>query len=189
MVETAILVRLILPADTEEEVEESLDEMRRLAWTAGAEVVCTVFQRRAKPCPGTLVGTGKMEVIAAVCAEHDADLVVFDTDLTPSQGVKLQDAFGVKVVDRTQLILDIFAQRARTNEGKYQVELAQLEYTLPRLAGSGAALMRQKGGTVKLCCIDANVREIFRIMRMDKLVDIFDTEEEAVRSFKGRLPG
>ncbi|MFO7974939.1 MAG: GTPase HflX [Candidatus Hydrogenedentota bacterium] len=144
--ETAILVRLILPSDSMEEVEESLAEMKRLAWTAGADVAATIVQRRAKPCPGTLIGKGKLETVKAVCEEHEAGLAIFDCDLTPSQGVNIADALGVKVVDRTQLILDIFALRAQSNEGKQQVELAQLEYLLPRLTGRGSAMMRQQGG-------------------------------------------
>jgi GTP-binding protein HflX len=144
--EHAVLVRLVLPSDTDDEVEESLAEMGRLTWTAGADVVCTVLQRRDKPCPGTLVGGGKVEQIRLACEESEVDVAVFDSDLTPTQGANLQDALGVKVLDRTQLILDIFALHARTNEGKHQVELAQLEYTLPRLRGMGSALMRQRGG-------------------------------------------
>jgi len=143
--ETAVLVRLVLPSDSDEEVEESLREMGQLAWTAGAEVGCTVVQRRAKPCPGTLLGAGKVDTIKAVVAELEADLVIFDSDLSPAQGAKLEKLLEVKVVDRTQLILDIFAMRAHTNEGKHQVELAQLQYMLPRLAGRGS-VMRQQGG-------------------------------------------
>jgi len=143
--ETAVLVRLVLPKDSDEEVEESLTEMRHLAWTAGAEVACTVVQRRAKPCPGTLIGAGKAAEIKAAVDELEADLVIVDSDLSPAQGSKLEKLLDVKVVDRTQLILDIFALRAETNEGKHQVELAQLQYMLPRLAGRGS-VMRQQGG-------------------------------------------
>jgi GTP-binding protein HflX len=145
IIETAVVARVVLPSDTEEEVEESLDEMRQLAWTAGAEVACTVVQHRNRPCPATLIGQGKADEIKAAVDELDADLVVFDSDLTPAQGAKLEKLLGVKVVDRTQLILDIFAQRAHTNEGKHQVELAQLQYMLPRLVGRGS-IMRQQGG-------------------------------------------
>jgi GTP-binding protein HflX len=145
VIETAILGRVILPGDSDEDVEESLTEMRQLAWTAGAEVACTFVQRRPKPCPATLIGAGKAGEIRAAVEELKADLVIVDSDLTPAQGTKLEQALGVKVVDRTQLILDIFAQRAHTNEGKLQVELAQLQYLLPRLAGRGA-IMRQQGG-------------------------------------------
>ena len=144
--ETAILVRLILPGDDPRDVEDSLEEMRRLAWTAGAEVAATLVQRRVKACPGTLIGKGKLETLRAACEEHEAGLVIFDCDLTPSQGANIGDTLGLKVVDRTQLILDIFALRAQSNEGKHQVELAQLEYLLPRLTGRGSAMMRQQGG-------------------------------------------
>jgi GTP-binding protein HflX len=120
--------------------------MRRLAWTAGAEVAATLVQRRVKACPGTLIGKGKLETLRAACEEHEAGLVIFDCDLTPSQGANIGDTLGLKVVDRTQLILDIFALRAQSNEGKHQVELAQLEYLLPRLTGRGSAMMRQQGG-------------------------------------------
>lgn len=144
--ETAVLVRLVVPGEDHDEVEESLAEMRRLAWTAGAEVACTMVQRRAVACPATLIGAGKVEQIARAVGELEADLVIFDSELSPTQGSKLQKALGVKVLDRTQLILDIFAQRARTNEGKHQVELAQLQYILPRLTGRGIEMARLGGG-------------------------------------------
>jgi GTP-binding protein HflX len=145
IVETAILARLTLPGDSEEDVEESLAELRLLAWTAGAEVAGVFIQHRAKPDPGTLIGAGKVNQIKAAVEEREADLVIFDSDLSPAQGAKLEEMLGVKVVDRTQLILDIFAQRAHTNEGRNQVELAQLQYILPRLTGRGS-IMRQQGG-------------------------------------------
>ncbi len=144
--ERAIVVRLALPGDSDDEIEESLGEIGRLAWTAGAEVVLTTVQYRSRPCPATLIGSGKVETIRAAVEELGADLVIFDSDLSPTQGAKLQDTLKVKVVDRTQLILDIFAQRARTNEGKHQVELAQLQYALPRLTGRGVEMMRLGGG-------------------------------------------
>ncbi|MBI5094292.1 MAG: GTPase HflX [Candidatus Hydrogenedentes bacterium] len=144
--ETAVLVRMAHPSDSDEEIDESLEEMRQLLWTAGAEVACTFLQRRDKPCPGTLVGSGKVDEIKAACEELDADLAVFDSDLTPTQGSKLEKLLGLKVVDRTQLILDIFAQRAHTNEGKHQVELAQLQYAMPRLTGRGVEMTQLGGG-------------------------------------------
>lgn len=143
--ESAVLVRLALPNDSESEIEESLEEMRQLAWTAGANVVCQFVQHRPAPCPATLIGQGKVEEIKVALQELEAEVVIFDSDLTPTQGSKLEKLLEIKVVDRTQLILDIFAQRARTNEGKIQVELAQLRYILPRLAGRGS-IMRQQGG-------------------------------------------
>ncbi len=144
--ENAILVRLALPSDSDEEIEESLAEMRDLAWTAGANIVKTYVQNRPKPDPATLLGEGKVEEIARAVDELEANLVIFDTDLTPTQGSKLAQKLNVKVLDRTQLILDIFAQHATTAEGKLQVELAQLQYTLPRLTGRGVEMMRQGAG-------------------------------------------
>lgn len=146
VIEKAVLVRLALPEDSDEEIEESMEEMRQLAWTAGADIVCEFVQYRTKPDPATLIGRGKVEEIQTACEELDANLVIFDSDLTPTQGAKLTDRLERKVVDRTQLILDIFAQRATTNEGKVQVELAQLQYLLPRLTGRGVEMMRQGAG-------------------------------------------
>ena len=143
--ERAVLARLELPADKADEVEESLEEMKQLAWTAGADVVSTFVQRRDRPCPATLIGKGKVTQIKAAVEEQEVDLVLFDSDLSPAQASKLEELLEVKVLDRTQLILDIFAQRAQTNEGKHQVELAQLQYLLPRLSGRGS-VMRQQGG-------------------------------------------
>ncbi len=145
VIEPAALVRLVTPADTQDEVDESLEEMRRLAWTAGADIRCTVVQRRERPCPATHIGPGKLEALKNACEELGVTTILVDSDLTPTQGANMEDALGRKVVDRTQLILDIFAQRARTAEGKLQVELAQLQYLLPRLTGRGA-VMRQQGG-------------------------------------------
>ena len=143
--ERAVFARLALPADRPEDVEESLEELRLLADTAGARPVCTLIQRREAPHPGTLFGPGKVELIKAAVDENDADTLIVDSELSPTQGSKLERIVGCKVVDRTQLILDIFAQRAQTREGRLQVELAQLHYLLPRLAGRGA-VMRQQGG-------------------------------------------
>ncbi len=143
--ETAFLVRLVLPSDSPEDVDESLEEMRQLAWTAGADIAETIVQRRSRPCPATLIGSGKVTQLKEKIEAVEADMVIFDSDLSPAQGSKLEKLLDVKVVDRTQLILDIFAMRAHTNEGKLQVELAQLDYILPRLAGRGS-IMRQQGG-------------------------------------------
>jgi GTP-binding protein HflX len=105
-----------------------------------------VLQERPKPDPSTYLGAGKIETLAASCAETSVDVVIFDTELTPAQLREIEQIVGRKVIDRTQLILDIFARRARTREGKLQVELAQLRYLLPRLVGAGAALSRLGGG-------------------------------------------
>jgi GTPase len=126
--------------------EASLAEFEELARSAGAEVAATLIQRRPRPDPATLIGQGKLEEIEAVLASTGADLVLFDHDLTPSQLRNLEARLPCRVIDRTQLILDIFARHARTREGQLQVELAQLEYQLPRLAGRGKAMSQLGGG-------------------------------------------
>ena len=126
--------------------DASLAEFEELARSAGAEVAATLIQRRPRPDPAMLVGQGKLEEIEAVIASTGADLVLFDHDLTPSQLRNLEGKLPCRVIDRTQLILDIFARHARTREGQLQVELAQLEYQLPRLAGRGKAMSQLGGG-------------------------------------------
>ena len=123
-----------------------MTELRELAASAGADVVGEFIQSREKPDPATLVGRGKLDEIARAAASAGADLVIFDHDLSPSQQRNVEDAVRVRVIDRTQLILDIFARHARTREGQLQVELAQLEYLLPRLTGRGIE-MSQIAGT------------------------------------------
>jgi GTP-binding protein HflX len=133
-------------SSTELDADESLAEFRELVASAGGEVAAELLQRRARPDPATLVGAGKVEEIAGVAASVDADLVLFDHDLSPTQLRNLEAALPCRVLDRTQLILDIFARHARTSEGKLQVELAQLEYMLPRLTGKGKAMSQLGGG-------------------------------------------
>ena len=144
--ERAALVGLIAGRAKRLDAERSLDELGGLAEAAGAAVVLRVLQERPKADPSTFLGAGKVVTLAASCAETGADVVIFDAELTPAQLRQIEEAVDRKVIDRTQLILDIFARRARTREGKLQVELAQLRYLLPRLAGSGAALSRLGGG-------------------------------------------
>jgi len=144
--ERAALVGLVTSALRRVDADVSLDELAGLADAAGASVVLRMLQERPKPDPATFIGAGKVASLSAACAEADIDLVIFDNELTPAQLGQLEKKLERKVVDRTQLILDIFARRARTREGKWQVELAQLKYLLPRLAGSGTALSRLGGG-------------------------------------------
>jgi GTPase len=125
---------------------ESLDEFGELVASAGGESVAQLLQRRPRPDPATLLGAGKVEEIAAAAASTRADLVLFDHDLSPTQLRNLEAALPCRVLDRTQLILDIFARHARTREGQLQVELAQLEYMLPRLAGRGKTMSQLGGG-------------------------------------------
>ena len=166
-------------SSTELDAEESLAEFRELVASAGGVVVAEIMQRRARPDPATLIGSGKVEEIAGVAASTEADLVLFDHDLSPTQLRNLEAALPCRVLDRTQLILDIFARHARTSEGQLQVELAQLDYLLPRLSGKGK-LMSQLGGGIGTrgpgeTKLETDRRQIQR--RIDKLkVDL-----EAVR--------
>ena len=131
---------------TVEDAENSLRELAALAETAGSEVLDGIVQRRLKPDPGTFLGSGKALELKDIVEATGADTVIVDSELAPSQRRALEDIVKVKVIDRTALILDIFAQHAKSREGKAQVELAQLEYMLPRLRGWGASLSRQAGG-------------------------------------------
>ena len=127
-------------------VEDSLEELKQLADTAGAQVVAKFLQKRPKPDPAFFIGRGKVQELALYVQQENIDLCIFDDELTPAQQRNIEQAMGIRVLDRTALILDIFAQRARTNEGKLQVELAQLQYTLPRIMGKGLSLSRLGGG-------------------------------------------
>jgi len=136
-----------LPTDSPDfSSEESLDELRSLASSAGAQIVGEFTQRRDRPDPATLIGKGKLEEIAGAAASVSADVILFDHDLSPSQQRNIERVVHTRVIDRTQLILDIFARHARTREGQLQVELAQLEYMLPRLAGRGVEMSQLGGG-------------------------------------------
>lgn len=126
--------------------DESLDELAELADSAGAEIVDRIVQARTAPEAATLIGQGKVEELAAAVIVNSADVVIFDHDLTPTQQRNLEKAIKAKIIDRTQLILDIFASRAHTREGRLQVELAQLSYMLPRLTGRGVEMSRLGGG-------------------------------------------
>ena len=126
--------------------DESLDELAALAETAGAMVITRVLQNRVKPDPATWIGSGKAEELSLVCQTLEIDLAILDDELTGAQQRNLENALGVRVIDRTALILDIFAQRAQSAEGKLQVELAQMKYRLPRLTGMGTVLSRLGGG-------------------------------------------
>ena len=144
--EQAILVAVQLPRQTDEEVNESLEELVALTDTAGGEVLTFFIQKRKGFNPSTLIGSGKVQEIKRTAANLNADLVIFDDDLTPAQQGRLGSLFNVKVIDRKALILDIFAQHAHTREGSAQVELAQLNYLLPRIRGRGLELSRLGGG-------------------------------------------
>jgi len=157
------------PSIPEFSAEESLDELRSLATSAGAEIAGEFLQRRDKPDAATLVGKGKLEEIAGAAASVSADLLLFDHDLTASQQRNIEKVVKIRVIDRTQLILDIFAKHARTREGQLQVEMAQLEYMLPRLTGRGVE-MSQLGGGIGTrgpgeTQLETDRRKIFRRVR------------------------
>ena len=144
--ERAALVGLVSGGLNRVDPDHALDELAGLAEAAGARVVLRILQDRPKPDPATFLGKGKLDTLATACAETGTDVVIFDNELSPAQLRNLEAKLDRKVVDRTQLILDIFSRRARTREGKLQVELAQLKYMMPRLVGAGTALSRLGGG-------------------------------------------
>ncbi len=141
-----LLVGLMTDDINAQQFQDTLNELARLVETAGGEVLQTVRQKRSRPHPQTVVGEGKVQEIALAAQTVGANLIVFDRHLSPSQVRNLETQIGIRVVDRTEVILDIFAQRAQSGAGKLQVELAQLEYMLPRLAGRGQAMSRLGGG-------------------------------------------
>src|SRR5487761_1514898 len=152
--EKIVLVGVTLPSGElgpvsggvgEVETERHLDELALLVGTAGADVVARVHQRRDRPDPATYIGKGKAQDLRALSESADADTVVFDDELSPAQSRNLEKILGRTAIDRTAVILDIFAQNASSEEGKAQVELAQLRYRLPRLRGRGGALSQQPG--------------------------------------------
>jgi GTP-binding protein HflX len=144
--ERVFLVGVELKSRQGRELRESLEELSELAATAGGEVIGEGIQKMAAPCAATYIGKGKVEEFTRYCQGADVDTVIFDDELSPAQSRNLEKEFNCKVLDRTSLILDIFAQRARTREGKLQIELAQLQHLLPRLTRFWGHLTRQKGG-------------------------------------------
>ena len=189
--EKVILVGVTLKTDIQN--TSSLEELHRLAHTAGGEVA-GVFRVRVNAFhPATLIGSGKMEEIAEQTRLLEAQTVIFDDEITPAQQKNLEKVISAKVVDRTRLILDIFAQRARTQEGKLQVELAQLKYLLPRLGGQGTALMQQKGGIglrgpgeTKLEYDKRRLR--LRISKLEKEIEQVKKERSLRRERRGEIP-
>ena len=144
--ERAVLIGVIHPGQSETEVNDYLEELRFLAYTAGAETLKTFIQRIDSPNPHSFIGSGKIEEIADFVSGNSVDIAIFDDDLSPSQLRNIEKSFGCRVLDRTNLILDIFAGRARTSYARAQVELAQYQYILPRLAGMWSHLEKQRGG-------------------------------------------
>ena len=144
--ERIVLVGVLFPGVTSEELERQLDELALLVDTAGADVVARIVQRRDSPDPATFLGSGKVQELREICLAVDSDTVVFEHNLSPAQQRNLEKILGRTAIDRTAVILDIFAQNARTPEGKAQVELALLQYRLPRLRRDSGSLSQQAGG-------------------------------------------
>lgn len=180
MKETALLIGVQQRAQTAWEVSDSLDELDQLACTADAVVVDRYVFKQEKPHPGLFIGRGKAEQIAARVEADEVNTVIFDDDLTPAQGRNLEAIIKTKVLDRTQLILDIFAARAATSEGRLQVELAQLRYTMPRLRRMWTHLERQKGG-IGLRGPGEQQIEVDR-RRIEQRIDRLSAELEHVRT-------
>jgi len=176
-----ILVGIDLPGN-DWPVEESLDELERLAMTAGATCIDRVIQRLDRPHPGTLLGSGKLQEIADLAKFHDCDGIIFDLELTSRQYSKLENALEAQVFDRTALILIIFGQRAHTKEGHLQVELAQIEYDLPRLARQWSHLSRQKGSVQQRGEGEKQIEVDRRLLRRQK--DQLEEELEHVRTHR-----
>ncbi|MDJ0864588.1 MAG: GTPase HflX [Myxococcota bacterium] len=188
--ERAVLVA-IGAGRSRSETEDSVAELRELARSAGVEVVEVMVQQRSRPDPRTLVGAGRLQDLVVLAFRHDADLVIFDRDLTPAQARNLGERLDLRVIDRTQLILDIFAQHARSRDGKLQVELAQLRYRLPRLAQRDEGLSRLAGGIggrgpgeQRLEVDRRRVRE--RIARLERELGRLRKEREGRRSRRNR---
>lgn len=176
-----------IAASADLEFEQSLAEFQELARSAGAEIAAVLVQHRPRPDPATLVGGGKLDEIDATARSTEADLVLFDHDLSPSQLRNLETRLPCRVIDRTQLILDIFARHARTREGQLQVELAQLEYQLPRLTGRGKA-MSQLGGGIGTRGPGETQLETDR-RRINTRIDRIKQQLEAVRRIRRQQRG
>ena len=181
----AAIVGLRFGTRRRDAAESSLDELAGLAAAAGATVSFRTLQERSKPDPACFLGRGKVRQLAAACDELDIGLVLVDAELTPGQSRNLEREIARRVVDRTQIILDIFASRARTREGRLQVELAQLRYLLPRLAGAGAALSRLGGGIGTRGPGETKLETDRR--RIRQRIDRLARDLESVRSRRMRL--
>ncbi len=188
----AFLVGAELKAGSAADVRESLAELAELATTAGAEIVGEGIQKLESPSPATFIGKGKAEEFAALCRQNTVDTVVFDDELSPAQSRNLEKIFACRVMDRTALILEIFSQRARTREGKLQIELAQLEYLLPRLTRFWSHLSRQRGSTGSIggegeSQLESDRRKIQeRIEKIESELDTVRRQRETQRAGRQR---
>jgi GTP-binding protein HflX len=186
------LIGVELKSRTATDVRESLDELKELAETAGTQIVGEGVQKMAVPVAATYIGPGKAEEFAKQCKENDVDTIIFDDELSPAQTRNLEKIFGCKIMDRTALILEIFGQRARTREGKLQIEHAQLKYLLPRLTRFWSHLSRQRGSTGSIggegeSQLEADRRKISeRIEKIDSELDKVRSQRETQRAGRQR---
>ncbi len=190
--EKCVLIGLVTQKQSEDKMNEYLDELEFLAYTAGAEVLKRFTQKLEKPNPKTFIGTGKMEDIAAFVEQHEVGTVIFDDELTPAQQKNIERLLKCKIVDRTYLILDIFAQRAQTSYARTQVELAQYEYLLPRLVGLWTHLERQRGGIGMRGPGETEIETDRRIVRdrislLKKKIKTIDKQMATQRGNRGAL--
>lgn len=190
--ERAILIGILYPGQEEREAEEYLDELAFLTETAGADPVKKFIQRLDMPNPRTFVGSGKIEEIGLFTSENNIDIAIFDDELSPSQIRNIEKALGCRILDRTNLILDIFARRARTSHARTQVELAQYQYLLPRLTGMWTHLERQRGGIGLRGPGETEIETDRRIIR-DKIALLktqlrkIDTQMATQRKSRGKM--
>ena len=190
--EKSVLIGVITRAQPEEKMKEYLDELEFLTYTAGGEVLKRFVQRIDVPNPKTYIGTGKMLEVAEFVKEHEIGAVIFDDELSPGQQKNIERELKCKIVDRTSLILDIFAQRAQTSYARTQVELAQYQYLLPRLAGLWTHLERQKGGIGMRGPGETEIETDRRIVRdritlLKKQLQKIDRQMETQRGNRGAL--
>jgi GTP-binding protein HflX len=190
--EKTIVVGIITQNQTEDKLNEYLDELEFLTFTAGGEVIKRFYQKMDRPNPKTFVGTGKIEEIHLYIKAHNVDTVIFDDELTPSQQKNITKILDCKILDRTHLILDIFAQRAETSYARTQVELAQCQYLLPRLSGMWTHLERQKGGIGMRGPGETEIETDRRIVRdrialLKDKIKIIDKQMSVQRSNRGAM--
>lgn len=190
--ERSVIVGIVTQEQSEDKLKEYLDELEFLTYTAGGEVFKRFWQKLEQPNPKTFVGTGKIEEIHTYIEEHDIHTVIFDDELSPAQQKNISNILGCKVLDRTNLILDIFAQRAQTSYARTQVELAQFQYLLPRLTGMWTHLERQRGGIGMRGPGEREIETDRRIVRdrisllRDKL-KVIDKQMASQRSNRGAM--
>lgn len=190
--EKTVLIGIVTREQDADKLEEYLDELEFLTYTAGGEVVKRFSQKMDMPNPKTFIGTGKMEEVREFVKEHEIGAVIFDDELTPAQQKNVEKILKCKILDRTGLILDIFAQRAQTSYARTQVELAQYEYLLPRLAGMWTHLERQRGGIGMRGPGETEIETDRRIVRdkialLKKKLETIDRQMEVQRGNRGQL--